>query len=1047
MIVTETGSSCAAPILMDAEYADARTHTQVMRAVGDLRQDVAMVAGAIDWADVRDLMVDSAQLRDARLEAADPARTPALRLIEDVRELAAGDVEDAIVVGVLGQSALLDAVVSAGLFDEAKAIDGDWERYAIKEIDDPLPGVRHAVVVAGSDARGAVFGVYRISAMIGVSPFLWYDDVPVRHRDVVEVSLAEPVSVESPAVKYRGVFINDEDISVVKWAGRKFPTDHGTPDVNYYRHIFEMLLRLGLNTLWPAMHPCSTSFNIAEDEQGVPINAAEASRYGVVIGTSHCENMMRANTREWAPWFEAHRDEFDLEAVRSAEGDGSRESTVSHEADLSYDFTLNREAVLHYWRDRLERNKGFESILTLGIRGIHDGAFHCAALSKYPGTTELDRKVAMIHDVIDAQRALIDEVYGEGARNRVPQTLIVYKEIADIYNAGLDRVMAQPEYEDVTLMWAEDNYNHLRQVPNAAEAARTGGAGLYYHSSYLGSPRSYLWLNTVQLSLMSVELHRAIDNGMNNQIILNVGDIKPGDLVTEFFSKLVWSPGQWDDGKVREFLRGQGRRDYAMDDAAANEYADAFDEYLRLLGVKRTEFFTTDYHEFDLNVPSGEARAWFNRVTAVSQRFDALAADMDADTAAAFYEQIHYHVLSLKDVADEYFWYWKNLQAGRQGRYAVCDLYARRSQEAARRIEARMYDYNGLHHGKWTGYMSWRSVDYRPVIDEDWGHDIVQLDEYAVLRKPGHGVGAACEGAADAGTGVLRFSEQLPGQTRVIDVFSRESGAVDWSLESPDWLKVSQTQGETSTEMRLTASVDWASVGAVKDTSHTAAVKVFNGVGGRRSGEPVAVFDITLERAADSEAARGAFVETNGVLAVEAGHCTETIGGADGSSWKKVLSNGQHRDTMVALPHIGRSSAGAGAQLVYDVWFREEGEYHGVLSTILTLSEGAEADGTPRSRNVAVSVNSEAPQVLEANRNWIPQADNDLVHADMSNVWVTDLLRGHVELPFTVHAHAGRNRIVIWRVDPSIIVERFAVFTQPDAMTATLLGPEESPLA
>src|SRR5262245_12203724 len=286
-----------APILMDGSYGgahDDRDYRQVRRAVQDLRQDVAMVTGGVDARTVQSLYVDGEAAKEARLAGADPSRVPAL--LSEVDNTAT-----AIIVGVVGQSELVDGIVGSGKFDEAAQLSGKWEAYAVKVVDAPVAGVGRALVIAGGDARGTIYGLYSISEQIGVSPWYWFSDVPVRQRNEIVVT-GSPRVDDGPDVKYRGIFINDEE-RTIDWARAKFPTDRGTPEVNYYRHVFEMMLRVGLNTLWPAMHEGTTSFNAATDtgmyDTGTPVNAAEAAEYGVVMSSSHAELMLRSNVEEW----------------------------------------------------------------------------------------------------------------------------------------------------------------------------------------------------------------------------------------------------------------------------------------------------------------------------------------------------------------------------------------------------------------------------------------------------------------------------------------------------------------------------------------------------------------------------------------------------------------------------------------------------------------------------------------------------------------------------------------------------------------------------
>src|SRR6266496_2361502 len=345
------------PILVDGSYGgehNDRDYRQVRRAVQDLRQDVAMVTGAVDARVVQSLYVDDEAAKEARLANADPSGVPAL-----VSEV--DGVETAIIVGVVGQSELVDGIIGSGKFDEAARLAGTWEAYAVKAVDEPVPGVDRALVIAGSDARGTIYGIYSISEKIGVSPWYWFSDVPVRQRNEIVVNGAPRVG-DGPDVRYRGIFINDEE-RTIDWAKAKFPTDRGTPEVNYYRHVFEMMLRVGLNTLWPAMHEGTTSFNAATDtgtyDTGTPVNAREAAEYGVVMSSSHAEPMLRSNVEEWRPFYEHNKEALDI---------------VGTDYRDAFDYSMNKPALIQYWRERLVANAQFESVIPLGLRGVHDDA-------------------------------------------------------------------------------------------------------------------------------------------------------------------------------------------------------------------------------------------------------------------------------------------------------------------------------------------------------------------------------------------------------------------------------------------------------------------------------------------------------------------------------------------------------------------------------------------------------------------------------------------------------------------------------------------------
>lgn len=1022
-----------APVFMDESYESSETdaHTersyeQVERAVGDFRQDVAMVTGGVSAKEVQQTMNDSQALQSRRLDEADQEKVPAFYQgnYEAVSE------DYAVFVGTIGDSPLIDGLVEEGKLDEAKDIAGEWEAYIIKEVSRPLPGVEKGLVIAGSDARGTIYGIYEISEKIGVSPFYWYSDVPVETKEeIVLTDYAQAEVNRGPDVKYRGIFINDEDISVLNWAANKFE-DEEVPGLHYYRHVFELLLRLRCNFLWPAMHEVSDAFNTQTDEDGIPVDSKEAAKYGIVMGSSHCEILLRANTSEWSGWYAANKDKYGM---------------VGSSASDAYDFSKNETGILQYWRERLETNKEFESILTLGIRGVHDGAFNCDNLSKYEGSTDAEKRVSFMTDVIQKQRKLIAEVYLDGDMSRigeVPQVLIPYKEMGTVYNDGLNKVMAQEEYRDVTLMWAEDNFGYVRQVPNSDEADREGGTGIYYHSSYWGTPSCYLWLNSTPLAQLSEQLHRAYDAGIRNQWVLNVGDIKPGDQALEFYAKMAWDTQTYQNTTIKEaFQIPQAMRDYHMDSQTAAETADIMEEYYRIISVKKPEFYTTAGGAYPMSPMANgdEALKWLERCQKVTDRMTAVYEQLEPEYQTPFYEQMYYHVLSMNDAAREYVYYWKAQQAAAQGRTGSLRIYTELSRQAADTIRNRVEDYNSLNQGKWEGYMSWKHV--ASSGSEDYNHDIIQSTEYPSAGTPGTGAGAAAEGCEEAGAGALQF-DSLSGDVRYFDVFSKQTGSVAWCAEvSEDWINLSKTQGETATEERVLVTVDWDQV---TDTQ-TGSITVYNtDEQGEKQGEPVASFEVQAQNRAgfDYEEENG-YVEANGYVMLEAEHYTENLAGEDESSWQRVENNGQRGDTMKAMPNTAAYTQeyDKTAKLVYRVYFKKAGTFSGTLYRLPTLNEGTDDDGRTRTCRIGIGVGDSTPEILKGNSKWQEMYS----YNNPSNTWAQNIMRMYEPLNFTLTVEQGWNEITVYRMDAAIIFDRILIQTEEGAVKDSLLGPDESP--
>jgi len=543
----------ALPILVaDDELPAAR------RAAQDLAHDIAAVSGALPAL------------------SANPA--PGTR--------------EAVIVGTLGHSALVDALVRAGKLD-ARALKGQWESYVIATVTRPLPGVARALVIVGSDRRGTAYGAYEVARAIGVSPWHWWADVTPRRHNALWVAPGLR-RFGPPAVRYRGIFINDEDWGLFPWAAQTFDPERGNIGPKTYAKVFELLLRLKANTLWPAMHKTTAAFNADPD------NARLADAYGIVMGSSHSEVMLRNNVGEWP------------------------------EAPERFNYATNAAAVHRYWEERVRANAGYEAIWTLGMRGLHDTGM--------VGTATMDDKVRLLGRVLADQRGLIDR-YVAGGSAGAAQVFIPYKEVLDVYRAGL----TVPD--NVTIMWPDDNFGYIRQFPSPAEAQRPGGAGVYYHLSYLGYPLAYLWLPSTPPARVQSEMLRAWDAGARRMWIVNVGDIKPAEIGMSQFLDLAWNPAALRDTSQRAYLAHWLAEPFGADLAA--QAAPLLDAYYRLNTVRRPEHLEWPAQGEDRHLSGltrDEALAHLRQWRALARQVQALAATVPADRQDAWFELVEYPV-------------------------------------------------------------------------------------------------------------------------------------------------------------------------------------------------------------------------------------------------------------------------------------------------------------------------------------------------------------------------------------------------------------------
>jgi hypothetical protein len=551
---------------------------------------------------VADIYVDTADAKlvgiTAGLLAADIERVTSQqpRIVHDASQLGA----DAVIVGSIGHSVAIDRLIAAGKLD-ATGVRGQWETYRLQVVAHPFPNVERALVIFGSDRRGAAYGVFTLSQQIGVSPWYWWADLPPPHQDALVI---KPASFQEgpPAVKYRGIFINDEDWGLEPWAAKTFEPQQGNIGPKTYAKVFELLLRLKANYLWPAMHAVTTEF------ARIPANVTLADDWGIVMGASHTEAMNRNNVL----WPE--------------EGVG----------EWRYD--TNRDNLLAYWEQAARQRGAYEAVWTLGIRGVHDSAML--------GPADLTGKMHLVEDAIAGQRSLLQKHVNPDLR-QVPQLFAPYKEVLDLYRHG----MKVPD--DVSILWTDDNFGYIRQLSNLEEQKRAGASGIYYHISYLGRPRSYVWLNTTPPALIWEEMSKAYSYGANRIWVVNVGDIKPNEIGMEFFLRLGWDTRAYDRQSIANYLTDWATREFGSEHGPAT--AEIMSRYYRLGFARKPEA---------MNPPtfnSAEARQRLADYDALVQAAEAIERRLPANRRDAFYELVLYpvricaavnHVFLAADAAD-----------------------------------------------------------------------------------------------------------------------------------------------------------------------------------------------------------------------------------------------------------------------------------------------------------------------------------------------------------------------------------------------------------
>ncbi len=491
----------------------------------------------------------------------------------------------AVIAGTIGHSHLIDELIAKGLIN-TDSIAGRWEASLTTTIVHPRTR-QPLLVIAGSDRRGTAFGLTALCRLIGVSPWYWWADVTPTVKEALYLTNGTYIQHE-PLVRYRGIFINDERFGGwAQWVEQSFDKETGQVGPKVYEKVFELLLRLRANYLWPAMHNGSKAFNANSE------NARLADKYAIVMGSSHCEQMLRNNEDEW--------------------------KNAGIYGDFNY--ITNRQTMLNYWEERLKTNGKYENTYTLGLRGIHD----------YPmeGAQTTEQRVQLMQQAIDDQRELIRRNINQPIE-QVPQVLCTYEEVLEAYHAGLQVP------EDVTLLWSDDKQGYTRNLSNEEEMRRSGGAGIYYHLSYHGDPASWIWLSPLSPTFVATELNKAYRYGAQRIWIFNVGDIKPAEKEISFVMDMAWDIDQWTPNQAHRYIYHWASETFGAD--YADEISALQAVYYRLMASGK------ESHIQFIEYPKDEIIARIHEWKTIAVRAQSLAQRIPKTLREAYFELILYPI-------------------------------------------------------------------------------------------------------------------------------------------------------------------------------------------------------------------------------------------------------------------------------------------------------------------------------------------------------------------------------------------------------------------
>lgn len=905
------------------------------------------------------------------------ASTPELRFdkVPDSKEI--------IIAGTIGKSDLIDLLIKDKKIDAGK-IEGKWESFLIQVIKKPFKGVKRALVIAGSDKRGTIYGIYEISRQIGISPWYWWADVPADNKENLYAK-PFPYIDGPPSVKYRGIFLNDEAPDLTNWIRAKYgfaprsedpPVPQGIANYGheFYAKLFELLLRLKANYLWPAMW--NNAFN--EDD---PENPRLADEYGIVMGNSHQEPMLRAQ-KEW---------------------DRRYRRTLGNWNYAKYPDTLQA-----FWREGVRRNSKYESIITIGLRGADDTPMS-------PGGPEANMK--LLEKIVNVQRNIIAEEINPDV-TKVPQLWCLYKEVQDYYKAG----MRVPD--DVTLLWAEDNWGNVRRLPTSEERNRSGGAGIYYHFDYHGGPRSYQWINTNPVPKIWDQMSLSKQYGADRIWIVNVGHFKGYEFPIEYFLDLAWNTGRLTNENINDYTRHWAAREFGGE--FADEIADIVSLYTKYNGRRKPELLSPfTYSQVNYN----EAENVVTDYKAITDRSEDISKRLPAEKRDAFYQLVLFPVKASAIVNELYLAAGKNDLYSRQKRASTNDMADQVRLLFQTDTTLMGYFNRTFADGKWNHFMDQSHLGYTNWADPP-SNSLRAIKLKQVEVSPEAEMGVSTEGSeaawpSDTSSPVLPEFDAFNRQTHYIDVFNKGTGSLDFSASADrQWINVSRIKGPFEKDSRLLITINWA---ILHDGKNNGIVKVTGT--GKEVNVGITAFK-PLELKADDLTG---FIEGVGVVSIEAEHFTKNIAAGE-ARWIRIEDYGHTLSAMRATAPAYYPPATPGKNspcLEYQIYMFNNGTFDvtTIFAPTLNFIQG-------RGLHYAISFDDQPPQIVTlVPENYDARNGNSDWEKTVSD---------NARLSKSSHTllSPGYHTLKIWLVDPGLVLQKIVLNT--GGLRPSYLGPPES---
>ncbi|KAM7194757.1 hypothetical protein V8F20_007777 [Naviculisporaceae sp. PSN 640] len=899
-----------------------------------------------------------------------------------------------IIIGTVGQSSLIDNLATSAKLDTS-TIANKWETYSHQVLSSPWPGKEAVFVIAGSDLRGTVFGTYEVSEQIGVSPWHYWADVPPIPRKYIWANTSPGGGIYTegpPSVKYRGIFLNDEAPALTGWAKANFKqSQYGSAFTSdFYKRIFDLVLRLKGNYVWPAMW--SSMFYLDD-----PKNGPMATEYGIFMGTSHHEPMARA----------------DKEQGRFMKG--------------SWDWRSNKGGVQAFMEEGVVRSKNWSTMYTLGMRGSGDAA--SATLS-----------AAALEEIIRWQQSVLTRVVGRSL-SEIPQVWVMYKEVPGYWQKGM------AVSDDVTLLWSDDNRGNIRRIPIGNENKRSGGSGMYYHFDYVGDPRNYKWINTIQLQKTWEQMTLAYDRGVDRVWIVNVGDLKALELPTAHFMALAWDRSNFDTPEsTYEWLQDWSARQFGQDVASAT--ASLMTTYGKLVSRMKYEdlsrtpfaFHPTNYDEAELNL-----KEWTDLVASAQAIHDKLPTAIQT----SFFEIVLHPITAGHAVFEIY------TKTALGARYATehrvsTNTFARDVQAAFQRDKDIARKFHTILNGKWNHFMDQTHIGY-DNWQEPASNSLPKLTYVTSLsgnsRNALMGVTPQYSTQSFPATTSKLTLPPLspftpPNEQRYLDIYARDNGTFSYSItSSAPYINITNPKGTitapgpvSSTDIRCLISVsDWT---LVPQGSSTVTLTVTNT---GASPPAVATISLPLENPvlpADFATFSG-HIESDRTISIEAEHFSPS-------------SSSEH----IIIPHYGRTLSGVKRPPTSPSYSTTKGPYlsypfytfTSTTSASITVYLSPSENSNPQSPNkYTFMIDDDAASLTTVQ----PVPVND--QSSQPPGWADAVIKGSYIRTSTLSGAAaaklktpGRHELKIWLSEPTMVLTKIVIDLGGGAVKSSLLGPPES---